>query len=230
MEYLPEYPDNYFDLAIVDPPYGIGEDGRRTDSRTYRKKDKRNGAIIDLPKPSYDKTTGYDNEQPPQEYFDQLFRVSRHQIIWGCNYLQFDQKPQSSGRIFWDKVNGDSDQSDGDIAWTSLFSSIRQVEYMWCGMLQGESLKKGRRSQGNKKLQEERIHPNQKPALLMQWCLQLKQVQKGWRVLDTHGGSGPVAVACEVEGFPYVVIEIQPSFHRSGMKRLKKKTQLPLFN
>lgn len=229
MEYLPGYPDQYFDLAIVDPPYGIGEDGRKADSRIYKKNDKRNGRPLVVEKPSYEKATGYDNQQPPQEYFDQLFRVSKHQIIWGCNYLKFDQKNSSTGRIFWDKVNGDCDQSDGELAWTSLFSSVRQIEYMWNGFLQGESLRHPRRAQGNQALKEKRIHPNQKPVLLFQWCLRLKQVEKGWRILDTHGGSGPVAVACEIEGFEYEVIEIEESFHRQGMKRLKQKTHLPLF-
>ena len=229
MDYLPDYPDGYFDLAIPDPPAGIGEDGRK-DRSGYVKQKNGNKIWVDSA-PDFER---WDNEPPDQNYFDQLFRTSEHQIIWCENYLDFDQKNQSSGRIFWDKVNGDSDQSDGELAWTSLFDHIRQVEYMWSGMFQGESLRNGRKQQGNKSLNEKRLQRCHKPVLLYLWCFQLPAVQKmvesldrPLRVLDTHVGGGSSLIACEIMGFEYVGFEIGLFRYTNSLHRLKTHLQQP---
>lgn len=227
-DHLCKYPDNFFGLGIVDVPYGIGEDGRKTESRAGYVRQK-NGSKIYQPAPGYYKAAGYDDQQPDQAYFDELFRITKHQIIWGCNYLNFDQKPQSSGRIVWDKVNHNSDQSDCEIAWTSLFNSVRQIEFMWSGFNQGKSLREGRTSQGNKKLNEKKIHPNQKPVLLYHWLVNLKQVEKDWILLDTHTGSASSLIAFELNGFDYVAFEKEEIFYLEAKKRMEKRLKEPLF-
>lgn len=229
---LPVYENDSFDLAIIDPPYGIGDDGRNHKGRIIRKDgtpiykvDPRNGRQTIVKEQEYPTDIKYDDKQPSQAYFDELFRVSKHQIIWGCNYLQFDQKKTSSGRIFWDKVNGGTDQSDCEVAWTSLFKSVRQIEYMWNGFNQGESLRHPRRARGNKRLNEKRIHPNQKPVLLYKWLLRLKQVKQGCLILDTHVGSGSNLIACEIEGFDYLGFEKEKAFFDLAENRLQNYHQ-----
>jgi len=216
MQHMKRMNDNQFDLAIVDPPYGIGEDGRKERGTKVVQK---NGSILHVEKGYEDSV--WDNEHPPQSYFDELFRVSRHQIIWGVNYIPFDQKHTSTGRIVWDKVNPGNDFSDCELAWTSLFSSVRQIEFMWNGFCQGKSLKEGRLQQGNKKLNEKRIQACQKPIKLYQWILRLPQVQNDWQILDTHAGSASSLIACEIEGFDYVGFEILESHFSPAKERLK---------
>jgi len=234
---LPSYPDNYFGLAIIDPPYGIQDDGRKHQGRVFRKdgtaikkRDKRNGAVVKVKPQKYKLTSRYDNEQPNQEYFDELFRVSKYQIIWGCNYLQFDQKAQSSGRIFWDKVNGDCDQSDFEVAWTNLFSSVRRVRYMWNGLLQGRSLREGHISQGNRALCEKRVHPNHKPTKLYSWVLKLEGIQKDWILLDTHVGGASSLLTFERFDMNYVGYEIDPDYYAAAKRRMSAGIQKDLFS
>ena len=229
MEYLRQMPDNYIDLCICDPPYGIGEDGRKTKGRTFRK----DGTA----RKSIDKRTGrkavifntytsknWDSKQPDQSYFDELFRVSKNQIIWGCNYLEFKQKNISTGRIFWDKVNGSNDFSDGELAFSSLFSSVRLFAFMWNGMLQGKSAKHGRTNQGNKALCEKRIHPTQKPVALYRWLLQ-NYAKPNDLILDTHVGSASSLIACEIEGFKYVGFEKDTEYYEQSLKRITTHLQ-----
>lgn len=216
MEYLKKYQDNHFDLAIVDPPYGIGEDGRKNRGSSVKQK---NGNILHVEKGYNDEI--WDNEPPPQSYFDELFRVSKKQIIWGSNYIPFSQKYLSTGRIVWDKVNPNNDFSDCELAWTNLFSSVRQIEFMWNGFCQGKSLKEGRMQQGNKKLNEKRIQASQKPIKLYQWLLRLPQVKKGWKILDTHAGSASSLIACEIEGFEYEGFEILENHYYPAKARLQ---------
>lgn len=227
---LPSYPDNYFDLSIVDPPYGIKDDGRNHLGRVYKKsgdaikkRDPRNGKLIKVKPQTYKITSKYDDKQPSQDYFNELFRVSKHQIIWGCNYLKFDQKDKSSGRIIWDKVNGNTDQSDCEIAWTSLFSSIRMLSFMWNGMLQGKSLNEGKVSQGNNALKEKRRHPNHKPERLYAWLVHLKQVKKHYKLLDTHVGSASSLEAFSKYNFSYVGYEIDSDYYAAAKNRMMIK-------
>jgi len=207
MSYLHRYDNNHFDLAIVDVPFGIGEDGR---------KKRKNGVKDEI----------WDDKQPEQEYFDELFRVSKHQIIFGCNYLKFNQKDNSSGRIIWDKVNGDNDFSDCEVMWTSLIPSVRKVTYMWNGMMQGKSIREGCVMQGNKKLNEKRIQACQKPVILYRWLLQ-KYAKQGWQILDTHVGSASSLIACEMEGFKYTGFEKLESHYSKASSRLQYHLMQP---
>lgn len=218
MDYMAKLPDKAFSLCIVDPPYGIGEDGRKTKGREGFVKQK-NGSKIFVPAKPY-KPTGWDKVTPQQEYFDELFRVSKNQVIWGENYFTFNQKQLSSGRIVWDKVNGDNDFSDCEIAWTSCIKSVRQLEFMWAGFCQGLSLNNGRIQQGNKLLNELRIHPTQKPVKLYEWLL-VNYAKQGDRILDTHLGSASSAIACHNLGFSMVGIELDKDYFDAACKRLK---------
>ena len=229
MNIMQQYEDGHFDLAICDPPYGIGEDGRKSASRTEKSDgsirhgiDPRNGRPIIRKKSKYS-AKQWDSKQPEQYYFDELFRVSKKVIIWGSNYLNFEQKTTSSGRIFWDKVNGTNDFSDGEIAFTNLFSSVRQFEFMWNGMLQGAGVNSGRTSQGNKKLCEKRIHPTQKPVALYRWLLD-KYAKPDFKILDTHLGSGSNAIACHWFGCELVAAELDEEYYQDSLKRFKRET------
>lgn len=213
MEVLRELPDKSFDLAIVDPPYYSGPErrgfyGRRcsatgVDRVNYHKSDK---WLI-----------------PDSDYFRELFRVCRYYIVWGCNYFDFHFAP---GRVVWDKCNPSSTFSDCEIAATNLFSSVRLFPFMWNGMCQGKSMTEGRIMQGNKKLNEKRIHPTQKPVALYAWLL-TQYAQDGWRILDTHLGSGSHAIACEMLGFSLLGIELDQHYYDAARKRIMEYQQEP---
>ncbi|MDE8034945.1 DNA methyltransferase [Actinobacillus equuli subsp. equuli] len=205
---MKQYPDKYFDLAIVDPPYFSGPEKRRF----YGRKTSPIGV-----QRLYAETDTW--ELPTKEYFHELFRVSKHQIIWGVNY--FNNYQFGSGRIVWDKVNGKSSFSDCELAYCSLHDSVRQVRYMWNGMMQGKSLEEGHVQQGNKKLNEKRIHPTQKPVNLYIWLLQ-KYALAGQKILDTHVGSGSSLIACKKLGFDVTGFEINPHYYQLAMERLYK--------
>ena len=151
MEYMRTLPDKAFDLAIVDPPYGIGEDGGKSRSKLVTQK---NGNRLYVEDGHYEKT-GFDIAPPRQVFFNELFRVSKAQIIWGANYFTLPR----AGAIVWDKCNDGSDQSDGEIAFNSLTIRVDIFRYMWRGMMQGKSISEGTIQQGNKALNEKRIHP-----------------------------------------------------------------------
>ena len=152
MDVMKRYPENYFDLAIVDPPYFSGPEKRKFYGRKV--------SPIGVSR-LYGETSEW--QIPNRDYFDELFRVSKNQIIWGVNYFDYSFGP---GRIVWDKVNGKSSFSDCEIAYCSLHDSIRLFRYMWNGMMQGKSISEGHIQQGNKALNEVRIHPTQKPINL----------------------------------------------------------------
>ncbi len=219
------YEDNYFDLAIVDPPYGINESNADFKSRNRPVKQK-NGNNLNAPNNNY-KRKVWDNKPPTQEYFKELFRVSKHQIIWGVNYYDY---PFTSGRIIWDKHNGDNDFSDCEIAFCSKHKSTRKFNYMWAGMFQGKSIKEGHIMQGNKKLNEKRIHPTQKPVLLYGWLLQ-KYAKEKDKILDTHLGSGSSRIASWKLGFDFYGFEIDNEYFLTQEKRFINETQAAtLFN
>lgn len=218
MDYMPNYPDNYFNLAIVDPPTGQGESGGKKRPHRVRQY---NGNVLRVPEKKYNqKDYEWDDKPPSQEYFDELFRISRFQVIWYENHFDFIQKSSSAGRIVWDKVNQGSDQGDCEIAWTNLFNTVRQIEYMWRGMMQGKSLKEGRVQQGDKSLNEIRIHSIQKPVLLYRWILNLPLVKKNWKILDTHVGSASSLIACEIEGMEYEGYEKHELIYAESNQRL----------
>ena len=183
------FPDNYFDLAVVDPPYFSGPERRGF----YGSKVSKIGVHRDYPvSPAWSK--------PEPEYFKELFRVCRHYIVWGCNYFDYQF---STGRIVWDKCNGNSSFSDCEIAATNLFSSVRMFRYMWSGMMQGKSITEGDTMQGNKSLNEKRIHPTQKPVALYDWIFK-NYAEPGQKILDTHLGSGSSRIAAYEAGLTKV--------------------------
>ena len=219
MDYLPQFPDKYFELAIVDPPYGIGEDGSKNHTRTKLAKSK-----------DYKGYTGGDLSAPDKKYFNELMRVSKNQIIWGANHFISKIPYDSSCWIVWDKCNGESDFADCELAWTSFHTAVRKITFMWHGMLQGKSLSEGEKAQGNKRLHEQRIHPNQKPVALYDWILS-KYAKCGDKILDTHVGSASSLIACYKNGFDYVGFERDPYYYELANKRLEEyKSQITLFD
>ncbi len=212
MDVLKELPNNSFDLAIVDPPYFSGPERRQFYGS-------RNSAIG--VKRLYAKSDKW--AIPTSDYFDELRRVANFYIVWGCNYFDyfFDH-----GRIVWDKCNGASSFSDCEIAATNLFQSVRLFPFMWNGMCQGKSMTEGRIMQGNKKLNEKRIHPTQKPVALYAWLL-TSFAQEGWRILDTHLGSGSIAIACDNLGFSLLGIEMDEHYYNAARDRIKSYQAVP---
>ena len=204
MELLKSLPEKYIDLAIIDPPYGIGESGRTNKTRSKN-------AIAKDYKPFY----GKDTESPEKEYFDELFRVSKNQIIFGANHFISKIPFDSSCWIVWDKENGESDFADCELAWTSFRSAVRKFSFRWQGMLQG-----------NMKTKEYRIHPTQKPVALYEWILS-RYAKKGDLILDTHAGSASCLIACYRMGFDYIGCELDKYYYNLSCKRLEdEKAQI----
>tara|TARA_R100001244_G_scaffold785_1_gene1470 strand:+ start:894 stop:1517 length:624 start_codon:yes stop_codon:yes gene_type:complete len=207
MEAMKEMSDNQFDLAIVDPPYGIKENAHR----------------INKPKKAAAKTKLYnssiwDCSKPTEKYFQQLFRVSKNQIIWGGNYF-IDNLTSTRCFIVWDKQSEYSQQvADCELAWTSFKKSVKKFTFRWCGMLQGDMKNK-----------EIRIHPTQKPVALYEWLL-INYAKKGDTILDTHLGSGSIAIACHNLGFELTGYEIDKEYFEAANKRIEQhKAQKRLF-
>lgn len=208
MDVMSRYPDNYFDLAVVDPPYGIGEDGGKNHSRGKLAKSKKY-----TPK-------DWDKKIPDSFFFKELSRVSHNQIIWGANHfidnLCFNKS--TSCWVVWDKLNGDSDFADCELAWTNFNSAVRKFSFRWQGMLQG-----------NMKNKEERIHPTQKPVALYEWIFK-KYAKKGFKILDTHLGSGSIAIALDrmnkidKMGLSLVGCELDEEYFNNATKRIKQQT------
>ncbi|HEM2805272.1 TPA: site-specific DNA-methyltransferase [Streptococcus suis] len=215
IDVMREYPDNYFDLAIVDPPYFSGPEKRKFYGRKI--------SPIGVQR-LYGQTSEWN--VPGKDYFDELFRVLKNQIIWDVNYFQYDFGP---GRIVWDKVNGQSSFSDCEIAYCSMHDSVRLFRYMWNGMMQGKSIAEGHVQQGNKRLNEKRIHPTQKPVNLYRWLVQ-KYAKEGDRILDTHVGSASSLIAFEEAGLEYVACEKDEQIYQLALARLEEyKSQIKLF-
>lgn len=196
MTMIREYPDKHFELAIVDVPYGIGEDGSKNHTRD-------NKAIAKKYKSFY----GEDIKSPDVEYFIELFRVSKNQIIWGANHFISKIPYDSSCWIVWDK-NNTGDFADCELAWTSFKTAVRKFKYTWNGMLQEDMANK-----------EKRIHPTQKPVALYEWLL-TKYAKKGDKILDTHGGSMSIAIACHNLGFDLTAAELDKDYYDAAMKRI----------
>ena len=198
MEYMRNCPDKFFDLAIVDPPYGIGESGVKNRTRGHVVKAK-----------DYHPIFGEDREPPGVEYFEELKRVSKNQIIWGANHF-IDLIPfRSPCWLVWDKDNGGTDFADCELAYTSFTSAVRKFTFRWNGMLQG-----------NMKHKEERVHPHQKPVALYKWILK-NYAKKGDTILDTHLGSGSSRIAAYDMGFDFVGCEIDNYYFDAQERRYK---------
>ena len=195
MKYMATQPDNAFDLAIVDPPYGINRSGQ-TETFTKKKKHKR--------KHFEDKQ--WDIEIPSETYFNELFRVSKDQIIWGANYFT-QYLPSSMGWIFWDKGQ-DLSMSDGELAFSSFQRALRRKTI----------------NRGQLMVEGGTIHPTQKPIKLYNWLLQ-NYAEKGQCILDTHLGSGSSAIAAHYFDVDFVGCEIDPDYFKAAEERFEKETR-----
>jgi site-specific DNA-methyltransferase (adenine-specific) len=196
MDFLKSAPDKSFDLAIIDPPYGIGENGDRNASRS--------ALAVSA---DYKAFSGKDIDAPPVEYFNELRRVSKNQIIFGANHFISRIPFDSSCWIVWDKKNGNTDFADSELAWTSFPTAVRNFSFRWHGMLQENMSEK-----------EKRIHPTQKPVALYKWILK-KYAKTGQKILDTHGGSGSICVAFHDLGYDLTWIEKDFDYYRSAVNR-----------
>ena len=204
MLWMKDIPDNYYDLCWCDSPYGIGEDGGKNHTRGQLAKPK-----------DYKPYKGNDNKCPSIEYWNEIFRVSKNQIIWGANHFISKLPYDSSCWIVWDKQNGDNDFADCELAWTSFDCAVRIFKFRWAGMLQG-----------NMKNKQERIHPNEKPIDLMRWALN-KYANKGQKIFSPFGGGLGDAIACDMEGFPIDICEHDPYYFGLGVQRFKEYKRQP---
>lgn len=242
LDFMATKPDKCFSIGIPDPPYGIGESSKNHKSRNTPIKQK-NGTILKSPQPNYGKSD-WDNATPPDIYFSELKRVTQNQIIWGANYFPdicgttfkaprrmaygefIEQNPV--GWIIWDKVNSTSDFSDCELAWTSFNVPTQIFYFMWAGMMQGVSAEKGLLMQGNKKLNEKRIHPTQKPLALYQWEFETF-AKPGDTLYDSHMGSQNSRIAAYKLGLDYYGNEMSEKYYNDGCNRFKELTYEPLF-
>ena len=200
MELMKRYPDKYFDLAIVDPPYGIG----------VNKMTLGNGK-----KKIYRGKNDWDLNIPNAEYFSELFRISKNQIVWGGNYMTEHLPPKSSW-LFWDKGTGANDFADGELAWSSFGGALRKIDKSWVG--------------ANAKDESDRIHPTQKPIYLYGWILS-KYAKQGSKIIDTHFGSGSIAIAVHKANIidkmdlSLVACELDKDYFESSIQRVKEALQ-----
>ena len=209
MELMARYEDNHFDLAIVDPPYGIGEDGGKSESRCKKTGVKPNK----LPKKNWD------DNAPNKEYFTELKRVSKNQIIFGANhFIENIPNANSSCWVVWDKVNGENDFADCELAYCSFKTAVRKISLRWHGMLQHDMKNK-----------EIRIHPTQKPIRLYEFLL-IRYAKEGDKILDTHLGSGSIALACHNLGYDLTACELDKEYYDAAIKRIDQhKAQIRMF-
>ena len=200
MDIMRDIPDKYFELAIVDPPYGIGMDGQKL-------------SIFKNPKHNHKehKRKNWDNKIPDEIYFEELKRISKNQIIWGGNYFTEFLNPTKAW-IIWDKGQYGLTMSDGEMAWSS-FKTVTRIKKI----NRIELLKDGT------------IHPTQKPIALYRWLLH-NYAKPGDKIIDTHSGSGSLSCACHLEKFDFLAIEKDPDYHAASVKRLEElRSQGTLF-
>ena len=199
MELMSRYEDNYFDLAIVDPPYGIGANKEKEHNgwKDYGIKE-------------------WDSEIPKKEYFEELFRVSKNQIVWGGNYMT-EHLPPKMCWLLWDKGQRDFSLADGELAWTSFNKALRIFT-----MPRGSALADAKNNGG-------KIHATQKPVKLYEWLL-MNYAKDGFRILDTHLGSGSIAIACHNLGYDLTACELDKDYYDAAIKRIEQhKAQQRLF-
>lgn len=203
MEYMANCEDNEFDLAIVDPPYGIG---------VTRNKRLNNNSNKD-----------WDNAIPNKEYFEELKRVSKNQIIWGGNYF-IEHLDNTRCYLNWDKLNHSDTYADCEMAWTSFDKNAKIFKYMWDGNRYG--FPGAIQGVGKKSI---RTHPTQKPIKLYEWILK-NYAETGQRILDTHLGSGSSAIASYNYKFDFVGLEIDKKYFDTAKQRLEDyRKQLTMF-
>lgn len=194
MEFMKTLPDKAFDLAVVDPMYGIGENGAKSGSRANLAKKKVYKPVDDTP--------------PTSEYFSELFRVSKNQIIWGANHFISEFGKSSSCWLVWDKENGNTSYADCELAWTSFPGSVKKFKYLWAGMRQE---KQGKNHQY-------RIHPCEKPIPLYTWIFN-RFAKPGDKILDAHLGSGSSRIAAYDAGLDFVGCEIDKDYFNAQEER-----------
>jgi len=200
MEAMKEMSDNQFDLAIVDPPYGIGISGQ---------KEKKQGKKSDR---KYHKEKNWDNKIPDKKYFKELQRVSKNQIIWGANYFVKHLSKGTKGWIVWFKGQIGLTMSDCELAYSSFQKPTRVVNINRVDLLKQNT-----------------IHPTEKPIRLYQWLLD-NYAKEGYTILDTHLGSGSIAIACHNLGFDLTGYEIDKEYFEAANKRTEEhKAQTRLF-
>ena len=208
MEFMARFPDKYFELAIVDPPYFNGPEklGYYGNVKSKTK----------VKRQSYNIIGSW--EVPQETYFRELYRISKNQIIWGINY--YEKYCNCNGRIVWDKVNDFSTFSDGEIASCSLIDTVRFFRFMWNGMLQQDMKNK-----------EVKIHPTQKPVALYKWILQ-NYAKQGDKIIDTNLGSQSSRIAAYEMGFDFYSCELDEDYFNEGNTRFEnaiKQTSLFTF-
>lgn len=191
LEAMKEFPDKFFDLAVCDPPYSINRF--------------KNGETSRLRK--YGSLKSVNDERPTKEYFDELFRVSKNQIVWGFNHL-CDLLPPTTEFIFWYKHQPVETYSDGELAWTSFNKTAKCFDYAYFGNIGADTY---------------RIHPTQKPVALYQWILS-KYAKQGDKILDTHLGSGSSRIACYNGGFDFWGYEIDKEYFEKQEQRFENHT------
>lgn len=191
LEAMKEFPDKFFDLAVCDPPYSINRF--------------KNGETSRLRK--YGSLKSVNDERPTKEYFDELFRVSKNQIVWGFNHL-CDLLPPTTEFIFWYKHQPVETYSDGELAWTSFTKTAKCFDYAYFGNIGADTY---------------RIHPTQKPVALYQWILS-KYAKQGDKILDTHLGSGSSRIACYNGGFDFWGYEIDKEYFEKQEQRFENHT------
>lgn len=204
MALMARYPIKHFDLAVVDPPYGIGaakmnlgRGGGKAKNNNYEVKD-------------------WDNQTPANDYFLEIQRISKNQIVWGANHL-VNFLPPSKGWICWHKFNVDTDYAPFELAYTS-FNKSRYFKFLWAGYWQGDMKNK-----------ETRIHPTQKPVALYSWIF-ANYAKPGQLILDTHLGSGSSRIAADKAGLNFVGCELDADYFAAQEKRWREyKMQLKMF-
>lgn len=205
MEIMKQYPNKYFDLAIVDPPYGIGANKMTLGNGKKR---------------IYRGEADWDNAIPTAEYFEQLFRVSQNQIVWGENYMTEHLKPTGAW-LFWDKGTGENDFADGELAWTSFNGALRKITKSWVG--------------ANAKDEIERIHPTQKPIYLYGFAFN-RFAKTDYKILDTHFGSGSIALAVDKANrldkmnLHLTACEIDEEYIDKAIKRISQSIKQGIIN
>jgi len=197
MEYMATVPDKYFDLAIVDPPYGLGDRLVKGGAK---------GGMGTMRNLADDKVTTWDDKIPPHEYFTELQRVSKNQIIWGGNYF-LDYLGKTDGFVVWDKMNGTNPMADAELAWQNIKGTTRMFRWHH---FSGERTTK--------------IHPTQKPIELYEWLL-TNYAKKGQKVLDTHLGSGSSAIAAHYFGVDFVGCELDKDYFEAAKARFDMATK-----